>query len=341
MMNCLLPFRKASSLVVSDRIIISDIHHLVSVSRDGQIEWARDFAKTRSDTLILPTGELVAIEEDGFKLVVRSRSTGEPLLSLPVDTWAYAVPAVTKNCFIYTSDSNDLIAISTTEDILWKVQTDGFIRHQPLIVHHQVLVSHRGGLTAYSLTEGKRLWQISLAVGNAMTPPIRVDSHRVIVGYPDGIFRVDIQTQEVSPWLAPSDCRFLSNSPLVFTYLPAYGLILTTTAGVEGKKAVVSVTESGEVLWQYPISKIPVAISVGTAGQVYIAQSPTLDEWDKYKDFCEFSCFLLGLSATGEELWKWESPAPITSGLVVADDVVYGVCDGNLVRISLVQEYPG
>ncbi|MEQ9666825.1 hypothetical protein [Coleofasciculus sp. G2-EDA-02] len=89
---------------------------------------------------------------------------------------------------------------------------------------------------------------------------------------------------------------------------PDSELTLIATAGVDGKKAVVSVTESGEMLWEYPISKTPVAISVGTAGQVYIAQSPTLDEW--------------------------EAPAPITSLLAVADDAIYVVCDGNLMRLG-------
>jgi hypothetical protein len=338
-----LPFRKVKSLVASNnRVLVSDSNQMVAITTEGQMVWHLKFERPIGKMVIAPSGDIVGICDGGKQLTVRSPDTGELKLSIPVNSCVYAIPAVTKSYLICHGWDNQLNVFSQIGELCWSAPTDkNAIWMQPVVVEDWVFTSSQG-VMAYALDDGSKLglWG-ELSPSEGILTMRRADAKRIVVGYGiDQLFILNQEHRTVYPWILPSGYRIFMDS-LMVSESPDSELTLIATAGVEGKKAVVSVRESGEVLWQYPISKIPVAISVGTAGQVYIAQSPTLDEWDKYKDFCEFSCFVLGLSATGEELWRWEAPAPITSGLAVADDGVYGVCDGNLVRISSVEEYSG
>ncbi|MFP5269422.1 outer membrane protein assembly factor BamB family protein [Coleofasciculus sp.] len=331
-----LPFRKVKSLVVSNnRVLVSDSDQMVAITAEGQMLWHLRFEHPIGKMVVAPSGDIVGICDGGKQLTVRSPNTGELKLSIPVNSFVYAIPAVTKSHLIYHGWDNQLNVFYQTGELCWSAPTDKkAIWIQPVVVEDWVFTSTQG-VMAYAVDDGSKRgsWD-ELSPSEEILTMRRADAKRIVVGY--GINQLFILNKEhctVCPWILPSGYRIFMDSLTVFES-PDSELTLIATAGVDGKKAVVSVTESGEMLWEYPISKTPVAISVGTAGQVYIAQSPTLDEWDKYKDFCEFSCFLLELSATGEELWKWEAPAPITSLLAVADDAIYVVCDGNLMRLG-------
>ena len=335
-----LPFRKAKTLVTSNNLVLaSDANQMVAITSEGKIAWHLKFELPIGKTVVAPSGDIVGICDGGKQLTVRSPHTGEIKLSISVNSFVYAIPAVTNSHLIYHSWDNKLNVFSQTGELYWSAQTDKkAIWTQPFVVEDWVFTSFQG-VIAYALGDGSQLWSLGeLSPSEGIITITSANAKRIVVGYAiDQLFILNKEDRTFCPWILPSGYHIFMDS-LMVAKLSDRELKLIATAGVDGKKAIVSVTESGEVLWQYPISKTPIAIATGIAGQIYIAQSPTLDEWDKYKNFCDFPCFLLGVAATGEELWKWQAPAPITSPLAVTDDAIYLVCDGFLNKIQLDSE---
>lgn len=354
-----LPERAASSIVVAPDglIIVATERYLSALTPQGQIAWVIE-APLVQHPIVGPDGTVIVY--DGAGLSVRERTTGKQRAHIPTNIITAPTATPTGNLVFadYHTPTRSFFLTSTTIDGMQQwTQPLGGPLSGPVIICDDCLVLSDGRFLRVMTLDGAAQWTLDAADACITTsgfpneqvtgaqfrfPLILVDPSLVLAqvehtaGY--GYILLDMQARTVRP----IDAHLPPSAPLALAAGEHMPRLITLdwpqqSAEEAWRSGVIAITLDGQHVWSHNPGARPLAISTDSMGMCFIACSPALDYWDKYRDWyhLEDECFVRCLTPTGAEQWTWKAPGPLSPILAVgAAGEVYAVADGQLWAIG-------
>ena len=352
------PARAASSIVVTpdDLIIVATEHHVSALTPQGQLAWIVE-APIIQHPIVGPDGTVIFY--DGAGLSVREHSTGKQRTHIPTEM--ITIPTVTPVgdlVFVdyHAPETFALLCTTIDGEERWGQRLEGPSTGAMIFCDEGLVLSDEQFLWVMAL-DGRVLWKLKAAdtrittgvFSNEQTagaqfrfPLVQLGPSLVLAqveytaGY--GAVLVDIQARTVQPLNA----HLPPGAPLALAAMGHAPHLITLDWPQQNseeawRSAVIAVTLDGQRVWSHEPGARPLAISTDATGMSFIVCSPSLDYWDKYRDWYHLDdeCFVRCLTPMGAERWTWKAPGPLSPILAVgAAGEVYVVADGQVWAIG-------
>ena len=350
-----LPERAASSIVVAPDglIIVATERHASALTPRGQLAWVIE-APLVQHPIVGPDGTVIVY--DGAGLSVRERTTGTQRAHIPTNIITAPTATPTGDLVFADYDAHDraFFLVCTTIDGVqqWKQPLAG-PPTGPIIRCDDRLFLSDGRFLRVCTLDGAALWTLDAADTRLITsvfpneqaagaqfrfPLVQLTPSLVLAqvehtaGY--GYLLIDVLARAVGAL----DTHLPPGAPLAVAAGEHDPCLITLdwpqqSAEEAWRSAVIAVTLNGQQAWSHEVGARPLAISTDSMGMSFIVCSPSLDYWDKYRDWyhLEDECFVRCLTPTGAEQWTWKAPGPLSPLLAVGiTGEVYCVADGQV-----------
>jgi hypothetical protein len=346
----------------SGRCFVSSRDRLTAVDRIGHIDWSvrLDLYEPRQ-SMAMAGGGLLGFEFDrqsGPALVIRDEATGAPTRQILAGGIAHAAPVPGRGVGVVVSSraGNSLRMIAPEGDELWRQRIDHPAEEPPLVWDDGLAIIDGDSVRAYDLS-GELLWSADHAgfyggdlptrdehgrapMGGRKSNPVVQAGPRLLVADLEtrsggGVRVLDVNAATV----IPLDTAVQIHPPYALPQLSGHGRCLVT----EGPRrqvaynvweySLVAVQLEGTVAWKHTMDAPPHGVIADAAGTTVTWSTPTEDRWSKYSRWFDLSteCIVRAVSATGEQLWTWSPPGPITATPAIgAEGEVYFVAGRDL-----------
>lgn len=346
----------------SGSCFVSSRDHLTAVDRTGQIDWSvrLDLYEPRR-SMAMAGGGLLGFEFDrhsGPALVIRDEATGAVTGQILAGGIARAalVPGSGVGVVVYSRAGNALTMIAPEGDELWRQPIDHPAEEPPLVWDDGLAIMDGYTLRAYTLS-GEPLWSadhtgfhgvdvptrdehVGAPMGGRKSNPVVRAGPRLLVAEVEapsggGVRLLDVNAATVTPL----DIAVQVHPPYALPQLSGHGRCLVT----EGPRrqvaynvweySLVALRLDGTVAWKHTMDAPPHGVIADAAGMTITWSTPTEDRWNKYSRWFDLSneCVVRAVSATGDHLWTWNPPGPITATPTIgAKGEVYLVAGGHL-----------
>lgn len=360
-----LPARAANGMVVAadGMIFVTTDQQLLAVESAGRVAWKIE-GELMMHPAILPDGAMVLYDGEG--LAVYNPANGQRLAHIP--TLGITDPVVTPaGDLLFGSYDGDnltsvLVSFSSKGTHRWTQPLAGALTGPPVFCGNFIVVSDERSLRTYTF-DGDLIW--SIAATDVAVLDIHSDGHKSIFAEPftPATFRFPLMRVGVDSVLGqvehnksygyvlidihtgilqPLKTHLPPGAPVALVHTPQNTHIVTLDWPHQDDQQawhsdVQAVTLDGRRVWAYPLTARPSVIITDTTGQTLIACSPSLDYWDKYRDWYHLAdeCFVRCLTPDGAERWTWMAPGPLSSLLTVgANGEIYAVADGQLYALG-------
>jgi len=338
-------FAAVGTLLASDKglVFLQTPEQLIAVNTaNGSVRWKQE-SQAIGNAILTPNDGLLHVQ--GKDLVLRSAETGDILKKLPVQANANFVPRLTTNQLILVQetvgDKTLLSAYDLALNKAWDIpfsQTHAQLQVYPL--KDSLILLSQEGVSCYSL-DGKKVWSLSVAQIGGQLPnliaKLSEDSlllHNYSTKVPSLI--LTISTAQVKPIQLPDA---IVGFPVV-VHKPDGEFALFYQAQAKdlgfGNKEyrLVMVDQQGNKRWEVTNSVQPRFMIADQSGNLFVAFSPTLEQFNLYGSYRESSpCFVKGFDTKGSELFTYtaSNPRPILSPLSIGvEGELYFVADGTL-----------
>lgn len=127
--------------------------------------------------------------------------------------------------------------------------------------------------------------------------------------------------------------------PFALPELPGHGRCVVGAgperriSDTDWESTLVAVRLDGTAVWEHAMNVRPQGVIADAGGTVVTWSTPTQERWSKYRKWFDLSteCVVRGVSSSGEHLWTWHPPGPLTANPVIsASGQLYVAADDRL-----------
>jgi len=357
-----LPSAGGGTIVVGadGRCFVSFHDRVAAVRPRGQLEWSVETSLRWGGGPVALSGRRLLIFEDPDSsapvLVIRDQDTGAVLKRLTVDGdgTGRAVPFADGRIalVLLAKGRSSLQMLAPGGTTLWSRRLDHFVSGAPLLCNGLLALNDGAMIEAYDL-DGTLCWTADASGiddNGAPKPHDRVDAaiNALLIRVTDGLLVASMMSPTgaglwaidlVGRSVRPLDDRVRIFPPLAVPELPGHGRCLI---GLGPRRevsyatwhwSVRAIRLDGSPVWEYDLETKPRGIKADAAGNVLVWSSTTAKRWKQYHPWYDMAreCVVYAISATGQKLWTWQAPGPLTHAPVIgARGEVYVGSEGRL-----------